>query len=679
MLNELYTLERSLELFNQSVEESHPWVKRLGHTDLLVAGVDTSGLVTNIEHVDKQEAVALFKIQKSYHSNFPQVNWASPIWHLDQHSPDVQEWLACPATEVRRRVALLRQVCATAAVTPGQGRVLSRMREFCSELAPRFLVDEDGEFGAFRVLIERLLTSTAAVETWVRGLSDAALASAEAGPTGKLKTVETLLAGKFDKKKNQLEEVKVPILFDLADCTKFRCRVASPRMGGYFSRQLNETEAAGTGSGRCALTGSEMALQTDKMPSPLLPVLGGTVLMSMNKDTPCQARYGRIGAEIFPLGKKTASALDTAVKHLTAADREGKNWGRIPGTSGKKKPRLLLVYLESSPLLDADIAEMFSEPGGADRLYTTLCGEVCDALRGRTAADSDLLHLFVLNKIDPGRVQVELSETFTAGQVIQGGAEWEQGARNRPALPLKGDEYVPSPTEVMRCLQMMWERGGSSYSEAPGCSLAQVYDILIAGRQTAAESATSLLRLTLQRTTDLLTAIGHAAHRGGTEGWKRISREAGKNPVIAASLLGITLSKLGHRKESYMQEAAFLVGRFLSLADTLHAQYCEVKRKKDMPPQLLGNALIPTAISDPNRGLARMLLRIRVYQAWAGKEGTPLARWSCSEMGTIARELAGKLLPGQRFNEAQQAQLLLGYMARGESNQEKASEEGANQ
>jgi hypothetical protein len=143
--------------------------------------------------------------------------------------------------------------------------------------------------------------------------------------------------------------------------------------------------------------------------------------------------------------------------------------------------------------------------------------------------------------------------------------------------------------------------------------------------------------------------------------------------------LGITLSKLGHRKENYMQEAAFLVGRFLSLADTLHAQYCEVKRKKDMPPQLLGNALIPTAISDPNRGLARMLLRIRVYQAWAGKEGTPLARWSCGEMGRIAKELAEKLLPGQRFNEAQQAQLLLGYLARAESNQEKASEEGANQ
>jgi hypothetical protein len=328
--------------------------------------------------------------------------------------------------------------------------------------------------------------------------------------------------------------------------------------------------------------------------------------------------------------------------------------------------------------MEADIAEMFSGPDQSERLYVNLCASVCDALRGRAADDSPLLHLFVLNKIDPGRVQVELSESFTAGQAIEGAAEWLRGARNRPPLPLKDDETVPSPAEVMRCLQMLWERGAASYSDAPGCRLAEVFDVLIAGRERARESAETLLRTALRRTADLLIAVAAAAHRGGKEAWKGISREAGRNPVIAASLLGITLNKLGHRKENYMQESAFLVGRFLSLADTLHAEYSKTVRQ-DLPPQLLGNALIPTAIADPNKGLARMLQRIRVYQAWArGKAGTGLARWSCGEMGKIANEVAGKL-PGRRLNEAEQAQLLLGYMARTESNQEKSNEEGENQ
>ena len=224
---------------------------------------------------------------------------------------------------------------------------------------------------------------------------------------------------------------------------------------------------------------------------------------------------------------------------------------------------------------------------------------------------------------------------------------------------------------------MDWERGGASYSEAPGCRLAQVYDLLIAGRPGAAVSARSLLGLTLRRTGDLLAAIGHAAHRGTKEGWKRISRETGNYPVIAVSVMGIALNKLGHRKEVYMREPAFLVGRFLSLADTLHAEYCKVARKGDMPPQLLGNALVPTALQDPNKGLARMCQRICVYKAWArGRNGTGLARWSCAEMGKIATEVADKLR-SERFNDEQQAQLLLGYLARTESKEEGNNQEGA--
>ena len=53
--------------------------------------------------------------------------------------------------------------------------------------------------------------------------------SARDGLAEMLATVETLLAGKFDKKANQLREAKLPILFDLADCTKFRCRIATQR------------------------------------------------------------------------------------------------------------------------------------------------------------------------------------------------------------------------------------------------------------------------------------------------------------------------------------------------------------------------------------------------------------------------------------------------------------------
>src|ERR1700682_1429590 len=118
MLNELYMLDRSLQRFNASVEESHPWVKRLGRADLLIAGVDASGLVTTIEYAGKESAVTLFKIQESNHTNFPAVNWPSPVWQMDQGSVVVQDWLATPADDVRRRAGLLRAACETSAMSP---------------------------------------------------------------------------------------------------------------------------------------------------------------------------------------------------------------------------------------------------------------------------------------------------------------------------------------------------------------------------------------------------------------------------------------------------------------------------------------------------------------------------------------------------------------------------------
>ena len=47
-------------------------------------------------------------------------------------------------------------------------------------------------------------------------------------------------------------------------------------------------------------------------------------------------------------------------------------------------------------------------------------------------------------------------------------------------------------------------------------------------------------------------------------------------------------------------------------------------------------------------------------------------------MGKISNEIDGQL-PGRRFSEPEQAQLLLGYLARSESNQDKTNEEGLEQ
>lgn len=126
-----------------------------------------------------------------------------------------------------------------------------------------------------------------------------------------------------------------------------------------------------------------------------------------------------------------------------------------------------------------------------------------------------------------------------------------------------------------------------------------------------------------------------------------------------------------------MKGAAYQVGRMLSLADTLHRSYCIVVRASDghagVPPQLLGNSLMGSALSNPAQALAVLSERVRVYQGWAdtvqGVEGKSkskavgLAKWVLKELGACAEILAEQELP-TRMSDADKAELLIGYLAR---------------
>jgi hypothetical protein len=186
-------------------------------------------------------------------------------------------------------------------------------------------------------------------------------------------------------------------------------------------------------------------------------------------------------------------------------------------------------------------------------------------------------------------------------------------------------------------------------------------------------SARALLHLFVARAGSLLAAIGSACHREGREAWKGFSKEAKRSASTSVATLAIALHKIGREKEVYMQGTAYQLGRFLSLVDTLHREYCDEVRKGEMPSQLLGNALLPTAVANPKKGLSHMLNRIRVYQAWAVKSGTGLARWTLGEIGTLTPVLAEGL--PDHMDDAARAELLLGYLARSEKKQEQTSNE----
>ena len=174
------------------------------------------------------------------------------------------------------------------------------------------------------------------------------------------------------------------------------------------------------------------------------------------------------------------------------------------------------------------------------------------------------------------------------------------------------------------------------------------------------------LHAAIRNSGNLMIAIAHTQHQGGIH---KVNGKYDKQKLLLPAILGLLLAKLGWKKGDYMKTAPYLIGRMLSLADQIHYHYCQHVRKGSVPSQLIGNALMTTALEEPGKALALYAQRILPYQAWArtakGDEGK-LAGWFLSELGKVCSDVALASIP-DRCADADKAQMMLGYLAKNES------------
>ena len=125
---------------------------------------------------------------------------------------------------------------------------------------------------------------------------------------------------------------------------------------------------------------------------------------------------------------------------------------------------------------------------------------------------------------------------------------------------------------------------------------------------------------------------------------------------------------LGIKKEYYVSNTPFLLGRIMRLADVLHAEYSKKVRGGGsgggMPSRLIGNAQMRTVLTTPAKSLALLSERILLYQGWATtSRDSGLARWALKHLAETSAALAETELPARADDEFR-AQALLGYLAR---------------
>ena len=694
MLSETLALRNALRTCGFHLPEV---LEQPGHAPGYRVILNEDGTPTDVIELTAEEMAGLWTIRDGKHNSFPVVKMQQALLLIPPDAPLRIEIEKLTKHQNAARVQLLCQAAAISCSASSQltTNVLKRLREKARELLHVF-DDGTAEFAALPEMLRRFGESKRSAEDV---LGEIAKLVADKLRNGRLTNgvlAQKLLIGKINKKKpNEPARAEVPVVFDVSETT-YGITVIDRSMQGHVSRCLAGRSVDPTEvKGRCSLTGDEEVLETQRFPAPNLKVLGETYLVSMNEAVPCQQRYGLTGPRIVPVGRKTAKELQQALKFITSPDLKGKTWravasGKYETSAGRKRERsdLLIVYLESQPVPKVRLAEItgvdLADPerrlAKQQQQFEDIAQKVCDALRAiAQERPKSKLRLVLLRKIDKGKVQVALAESPTVEQVFNGVEQWRRAVySNLPSITLpfptaeKGRPWImdephpPFPEQVVRMLAEQWVTMGRRAIKSEGVGLGDVLDLMLRVEGKWKPTAVRMLALLLRRYVPLLIGVFGANHANDLGRWKDFPPASREVALQAAAVLGILLDAVGRRKENYMAGQAFLVGRLLALADTLHREYCVHVRDGKIPPQLIGNALMPVAADNPQAAVDRLRERMNIYKAWATKadgEEYRLAKWSVGQMGEVCHALSALSVPS-RNDQAARAELFLGYMAR---------------
>ncbi len=419
----------------------------------------------------------------------------------------------------------------------------------------------------------------------------------------------------------------------------------------------------------------------DSFPAVRVPVLGNVILRSMSSESPCQGRYGFADSKSCPVGQLSRQDMKNALEWIGQADRREKTWCDVSSLSGKAC--VLFAYPSEKPQTAPEVAGLivgFQDDADPDGVRFEACASrVTTSLTALSReAPTTEIRIFVLTKPDGFRTKVLHSERYSVKRLLDSAEGWTAACRNLPALKIrqfgekKGDKpfwtdpFIPYPAEVVGCLNTAWERAGSHAERVSGFAIGDGLGLLLERGSVLHTIATRAVRTLVPNSLSLVLALGQAHHQGRAHS---IGKKHAKQALLLPSVFGLLLAKLGRMKGEYMKGPPFRVGRLLSLADQLHVQYCHGVRKGQVPPQLVGNSLMATALEMPTKALAMLSQRILPYQAWArtlqGGDEVRLAKYLLGELGRVSGELMDAELPAT-CGDPEKAEMLLGYLARSE-------------
>jgi hypothetical protein len=684
MLNELCQLSYALKKAGIVLEEWHPQMKPLpkvsGKTPCFRISLDPVGAIASIETIGDELAAVLRKWEPSNGDSFPGFN-TKALYRVILSDTSEKELKAWRDGKKPVDIDTLKSWCLKE-TRNGDNKILAKnsLRKI-----PDTLLEKVGNIpdhlSCLKNLIERLhnYKTEEKVEagpqngcSFQAALENYLWNAMTNGENARVLLPLLIYEGNGEKKPKDDRGPNNSIFLDVPDW--FEYPVASQECTEWVNQRLVVNSGIkldnidSNSSVSIDAFGNDISGGKGKLPKVKLPIIADVSLRAMNGESPCQYRYGTIDADSFPIGQESRKQAKGALEWLGDESREGETWGRAD------TKELIFSYPSILPTVSLKLTSFFGAKKADDTedRFANAAMSVIKSLQGISKNLHALeLRVFSLKKMDKARTKVVFYRNYSAQRLIDAAHDWEIGCTNIPSINMKtwGEEkgktdiiqpQVPFPLQIGKCLNRVWKQDGTTEFEAP--VIAQTKGIELLLDQQPARFVPYLLSVLLRNSQGLFLSLGNLNHKGKVVSFKKYNDV---HKILAPSILGLLLFKLGIRKEEYMSNAPFLVGKMLKLADELHALYCKEVRDDKMPPQLIGNTLMTAALDSPTQALAQLALRLKPYYGWArthqGNSGA-LAGYFIGLYGEVASKLAEFELP-IRFNDAERAQVLLGYLS----------------
>ncbi|NLO71724.1 MAG: hypothetical protein GX102_12445 [Porphyromonadaceae bacterium] len=713
MLNEIYESAQALDERGLLTSATNPDVAKVGECPCLLIEIDQKGVLTGIRVLAKDDTSKLWKHCKGNHNSFPAIRVQAPFLKKEESESfssklkkiapkklknyDPSKGEKEPekiSSEVWKKLEPSEKRDFLQSVNYEENNLKSgvfKISEWSLNQLEIIQSNTPPELEALKRLIERFpKTGEDSNAFSLRLLSFIGSEVRKMNSQDELNFIAELLVGKYNPKRKEYE-AKCMTYFDVAETEEVSCKVMDRKTEAALIQCLNKNAVdidTSVSSEICPLTGKEEPSIGEKYPSPKLPIIGLTYLYSRNQNVECLTRYRMKSCAAFPASKNAVNSINNALSFLTAPEREKKTWKPITN-SNQDKPNLLIAYLEDHPQNEALLAEILNDASDAEEneeVFERLCAQVIGEIKNVLAKNpKSRINLVILETLDPGRKQITYTNSFTADQFRANLIKWKKSLKNHPLINIdtwdkkekKFKKWHPIsilPGQICRLLKMNYTQGGKTNSGASkklqnnpqktsALTMQEIYGFYMP--QVEHEDSfllLSALEKTLRKSKILLQVAGQER--------RLIDFSASKDFNMVISLISALLWKLNITKENYMIDIAFNIGQFLQLSDLLHKEYCvQVRNKgdknKSLPGQLVGNQFLSIATENPNEGLSRLRERLKVYLAWANSstgEKCKLAKWILARYKEICTKISGKEIP-KSFNTAEQAQVLLGYLA----------------